>query len=138
MIMVNKSRCVCIVLVMLIVASSLCVPAYAYEKDNTSFTVDARRASGRINIKVSAGKIGKASTSFPLEKGDIVEIKASYAPADVSFNVGLIAPDGQFYYDTVSDGKIDEKIEVSQHGYYTLTIENTSDFDVTINGYVNY
>ena len=45
---------------------------------------------------------------------------------------------GQFYYDTVSDGKIDEKIEVSQHGYYTLTIENTSDFDVTINGYVNY
>lgn len=135
MIMVNKSRCVCIVLVMLIVASSLCVPAYA----NTSvFTVDARRASGRINIKVSAGKIGKASTSFPLEKGDIVEIKASYAPADVSFNVGLIAPDGQFYYDTVSDGKIDEKIEVSQHGYYTLTIENTSDFDVTINGYVNY
>lgn len=58
--------------------------------------------------------------------------------ADVSFNVGLIAPDGQFYYDTVSDGKIDEKIEVSQHGYYTLTIENTSDFDVTINGYVNY
>ena len=119
MIMVNKSRCVCIVLVMLIVASSLCVPAYAYEKDNTSvFTVDARRASGRINIKVSAGKIGKASTSFPLEKGDIVEIKASYAPADVSFNVGLIAPDGQFYY--------------------TLTIENTSDFDVTINGYVNY
>ena len=139
MIMVNKSRCVCIVLVMLIVASILCVPAYAYEKDNTSvFTVDARRASGRINIKVSAGKIGKASTSFPLEKGDIVEIKASYAPANVSFNVGLIAPDGQFYYDTVSDGKIDEKIEVSQHGYYTLTIENTSDFDVTINGYVNY
>lgn len=52
--------------------------------------------------------------------------------------MGLIAPDGQFYYDTVSDGKIDEKIEVSQHGYYTLTIENTSDFDVTINGYVNY
>lgn len=43
-----------------------------------------------------------------------------------------------FSYDTVSDGKIDEKIEVSQHGYYTLTIENTSDFDVTINGYVNY
>ena len=34
--------------------------------------------------------------------------------------------------------KIDEKIEVSQHGYYTLTIENTSDFDITINGYVNY
>lgn len=139
--MVNKSRCVCIVLVMLIVASSLCVPAYTYEyeKDNISvFAVNARRASGRINIKVSAGKIGKASTSFPLEKGDIVEIKASYAPADVSFNVGLIAPDGQFYYDTVSDGKIDEKIEVSQHGYYTLTIENTSDFDVTINGYVNY
>jgi len=49
--MVNKSRCVCIVLVMLIVASSLCVPAYAYEyeKDNISvFAVNARRASGRI------------------------------------------------------------------------------------------
>lgn len=137
--MVNKSKCLCIVLVMLIVMSSLCVPAYAYEENNVSrFAIFARRASGRINIKVSAGKIGKASTSFPLEKGDIVEIKASYTPTNVSFNVGLIAPDGQFYYDTVSDGKIDEKIEVSQHGYYTLTIENTSDFDVTINGYVNY
>ncbi len=137
--MVNKSKCLCIVLVMLIVMSSLCVPAYAYEENNVSrFAIDARRASGRINIKVSAGKIGKASTSFPLEKGDIVEIKASYTPTNVSFNVGLIAPDGQFYYDTVSNGKIDEKIEVSQHGYYTLTIENTSDFDVTINGYVNY
>lgn len=137
--MVNKSKCLCIVLVMLIVMSSLCVPAYAYEENNVSrFAIDARRASGRINIKVSAGKIGKASTSFPLEKGDIVEIKASYTPTKVSFNVGLIAPDGQFYYDTVSNGKIDEKIEVSQHGYYTLTIENTSDFDVTINGYVNY
>lgn len=137
--MVNKSKCLCIVLVMLIVISSLCVPAYAYEENNVSrFAIDARRASGRINIKVSAGKIGKASTSFPLEKGDIVEIKASYTPTNVSFNVGLIAPDGQFYYDTVSNGKIDEKIEVSQHGYYTLTIENTSDFDVTINGYVNY
>ena len=137
--MVNKSKCLCIVLVMLIVMSSLCVPAYAYEENNVSrFAIDARRASGRINIKVSAGKIGKASTSFPLEKGDIVEIKASYTPTNVSFNVGLIAPDGQFYYDTVSNGKIDEKIEVSQHGYYTLTIENTSDFDVTINGYVNH
>lgn len=134
--MVNKSKCLCIVLVMLIVMSSLCVPAYAYNVSR--FAIDARRASGRINIKVSAGKIGKASTSFPLEKGDIVEIKASYTPTNVSFNVGLIAPDGQFYYDTVSNGKIDEKIEVSQHGYYTLTIENTSDFDVTINGYVNY
>ena len=70
MIMVNKSRCVCIVLVMLIVASSLCVPAYAYEKDNTSvFTVDARRASGRINIKVSAGKIGKHQPLSHLKKG---------------------------------------------------------------------
>lgn len=135
----KKIRIACLFMTILIVVSSFCVPSFAQDRSNVSgFEVNVGRASGRINVTVSAGKLCKAETAFPLEKGDIVEIKASYAPTDVSFNIGLIAPDGQFYYDTVSDGKIDEKIEVSQHGYYILTIENISSSDITINGYVNY
>ena len=92
----------------------------------------------RFSITVKAGDVRKADTSFPLEKGDTVRIKASYAPADATVNFGLTGPDNQFYYIPVSTGAIDETIEVNQHGYYTLTIENTSDSDVTVNGYVNY
>lgn len=96
------------------------------------------RATGRFNISVSAGKISKANTSFPLEKGDLVRIKASYTPADSSVNIGLIGPDDQFYYLPVIDGSIDITIEVEQHGYYTLAIENMGNAKITVNGYVDY
>lgn len=137
---IRKNKILRIVLAISLVLSTLCIPAFARDTAAASFELveNASRASGRINITVPAGGIKTASTSFPLETGDIVEINASYSPTNVSFNIGLIAPDGQFYYATVTDGSIDENIEVNQHGYYTLAIENTSNSSVTINGYVNY
>ena len=127
----KRKRIVGVVLALAVVFSCFTVPAFAQENLREEPLTLERRASGRFSITVKAGDVRKADTSFPLEKGDTVRIKASYAPADATVNFG-------FYYIPVSTGAIDETIEVNQHGYYTLTIENTSDSDVTVNGYVNY
>lgn len=134
----KRKRIVRVVLALAVVFSCFTVPAFAQENLREEPLTLERRASGRFSITVKAGDVRKADTSFPLEKGDTVRIKASYAPADATVNFGLTGPDNQFYYIPVSTGAIDETIEVNQHGYYTLTIENTSDSDVTVNGYVNY
>jgi hypothetical protein len=134
----KRKRIVGVVLALAVVFSCFTVPAFAQENLREEPLTLERRASGRFSITVKAGDGRKADTSFPLEKGDTVRIKASYAPADATVNFGLTGPDNQFYYIPVSTGAIDETIEVNQHGYYTLTIENTSDSDVTVNGYVNY
>lgn len=134
----KRKRIVGVVLALAVVFSCFTVPAFAQENLREEPLTLERRASGRFSITVKAGDVRKADTSFPLEKGDTVRIKASYTPADATVNFGLTGPDNQFYYIPVSTGAIDETIEVNQHGYYTLTIENTSDSDVTVNGYVNY
>lgn len=134
----KRKRIVGVVLALAVVFSCFTVPAFAQENLREEPLTLERRASGRFSITVKAGDVRKADTSFPLEKGDTVRIKASYAPADATVNFGLTGLDNQFYYIPVSTGAIDETIEVNQHGYYTLTIENTSDSDVTVNGYVNY
>lgn len=134
----KRKRIVGVVLALAVVFSCFTVPAFAQENLREEPLTLERRASGRFSITVKAGDVRKADTSFPLEKGDTVRIKASYAPADATVNFGLTGPDNQFYYIPVSTGAIDETIEVNQHGYYTLTIENTFDSDVTVNGYVNY
>jgi hypothetical protein len=134
----KRKRIVGVVLALAVVFSCFTVPAFAQENLREEPLTLERRASGRFSITVKAGDVRKADTSFPLEKGDTVRIKASYAPADATVNFGLTGPDNQFYYIPVSTGAIDETIEVNQHEYYTLTIENTSDSDVTVNGYVNY
>lgn len=134
----KRKRIVGVVLALAVVFSCFTVPAFAQENLREEPLTLERRASGRFSITVKAGDVRKADTSFPLEKGDTVRIKASYAPADATVNFGLTGPDNQFYHIPVSTGAIDETIEVNQHGYYTLTIENTSDSDVTVNGYVNY
>ena len=51
---------------------------------------------------------------------------------------GLVAPDGKFYYFNVTDGSIDETIEVDESGYYTLQIRNNSSGIVKVSGFVNY
>ena len=130
----KRKRIVGVVLALAVVFSCFTVPAFAQENLREEPLTLERRASGRFSITVKAGDVRKADTSFPLEKGDTVRIKASYAPADATVNFGLTGPDNQFYYIPVSTGAIDETIEVNQHGYYTLTIENTSDSDVTVNG----
>lgn len=103
--------------------------------ENELYTI---RASGRFSMTVPANKTVKADSSFPLEVGEIVTIKASYSPFSASVDFGLIAPDGYFYSLNTQTGSFDEAIEVNQRGYYTLAVRNNSSNDIHVSGYVNY
>jgi len=95
-------------------------------------------AMGKFSMDVPANTAVKAKTSFPLDVGETVTIKASYAPFSASVDFGVIAPDGLFYSVNVKNGSVDWTIEVSQRGNYTLAVRNNSDEEISVSGYVNY
>lgn len=95
-------------------------------------------ASGRFSMDVPGNTTVKANSSFPLEVGEVVTIKATYSPFAASVDFGLIAPDGLFYGLNTVSGSFDKAIEVNQRGYYTLAVKNNSSTTVSVSGYVNY
>ena len=124
------------VLVILIFCTGVNATAIeAMPSENDSFVV--MRASGRFNMEVDGNSAVKASSSFPLEVGEIVTIKATYSPFSASVEFGLIAPDGLFYGLNANDGSFDEAIEVNQRGSYTLAVRNNSAETVWVSGVVN-
>ncbi len=96
------------------------------------------RASGRFSMDVPGNTIVTAKTSFPLESGETVTIKASYTPFTANVDFGLIAPDGLFYPVNVTGGSIDQTIRVNERGNYTFAVRNNSSVTIHTSGYVNY
>ena len=84
------------------------------------------------------GTLRQANTTFPLDPGEVVTIKASYSPFSANVDFGLIAPNGRFYYVTVTDGSVDQSIEITQRGEYTFAVRNNSSYQINVSGYVNY
>ena len=128
----------CAALVFAILISCIYIPASAMENMTYEKDMTIARATGRFNMDVSANTIRKASSSFPLEVGEVVTIKASYSPFSANVDFGLIAPNGRFYYITITNGSIDRAIEVTERGNYTFAVRNNSSFEVNVSGYVNY
>lgn len=95
-------------------------------------------ATGRFSMDIPANTKVKASSSFPLEAGEVVTIKASYTPFSASMDFGLLTPSGTFLFVNVTDGSVDQEIEVEVRGNYTLAIRNNSAREVSVSGYVNY
>lgn len=93
----KRKRIVGVVLALAVVFSCFTVPAFAQENLREEPLTLERRASGRFSITVKAGDVRKADTSFPLEKGDTVRIKASYAPADATVNSTTPTSNAWFY-----------------------------------------
>ena len=138
-------------LVCALVASCLCVDAGAASAKGNSTVASAEvvtiqggqemsglRATGSFNIDIKPGAIVTGDPNFSLEAGEVVTIKAAYSPFDASVDFGLIAPDGLFHFVNVTDGIVDESIEVDERGSYILAIRNNSDETVNVSGYVNY
>lgn len=96
------------------------------------------RATGSFNMTLSSNTLKKASTSFPLESGEVVTIKASYSPFSANMDFGLIGPDGAFHYVSVSNGTISQKIKINTAGNYTFAVRNNSSQTVKVSGFVNY
>lgn len=95
-------------------------------------------ATNSFNITVPAKSKCLADTSFSLAAGETVTIKASYSPFSASVDFGLVAPDGTFYYYTVTGGNIDKTIQVSISGNYTFQVRNNSDSAIQVLGFLNY
>lgn len=116
---------------------SLNMTAMAVGEDSQE-EVATVRATGRFNLEVPGGSFVTANSSFPLEAGETVTIKASYTPFSASVDFGLIAPDGYFYYINVNNGSFDETIMVDKRGNYTFAVMNNSSATISVSGYVNY
>lgn len=131
-------RIFAVILTLIIMISGLGMNVAASGHSNYEEETYIVYATGRFNMDVPAKTTVKADSSFPLEAGEIVTIKASYTPFSASVDFGLIAPDGYFYSLNANDGSFDESIEVNQRGYYTLAVRNNSSKAINVSGYVNY
>ena len=136
--MMVLKRAFCVVLACMIVVSCLGASAGAVEKSAAEVDLFAMRATGSFNLEIPAKKTVQASSSFPLEAGEVVTINASYSPFSASMDFGLIAPDGFFYSVNVTNGSVDQEIEVEQRGNYTFAVRNNSSYTVSVSGFVNY
>lgn len=135
---VRLKKIMTMVLACATVISCLCVNAGAAQNEKEVAVTIAVRATGKFSMEVPGNTAVQASTSFPLEAGETVEIKATYSPFSANVDFGLIAPDGLFYSVNVTDGSVDQAIEIVERGNYTLAVRNNSSTTISVSGYVNY
>lgn len=139
----RRKRITCMAIAIILAISSVCFPVSAAEVEtttpkNTMMTFVVPRATESFSIRIPAKTALSANTSFPLAAGETVTIKASYAPFSASVDFGLIAPNGVYYYFTITNGSIDKTIRVPENGDYILQIRNNEDYAVDVAGFVNY
>ena len=132
-------RIICGIMAFVVVASYVGVPAEALEREySQSMLLVIQRASGRFSLDIQANKTVGATTSFPLEAGEKVRIRANYSPETADVDFGLITSDGLFHPLKASGGSFDQYIRVNQHGNYVLAIRNNSNVEVAVSGIVSY
>lgn len=134
----KTKRIFSLLLALLTLTGSLSMTATAAEAEQQELELAFARATGQFDMEVPANTLASASTSFPLEAGETVTIKASYTPFSASVDFGLISPDGYFHYINVTGGSFDRTIEVEERGNYTFAIQNNSSRTIRVSGYVNY
>lgn len=136
-------RIACVVIVCCLLIGTTVIPASATEAfplSEEQFRISTVNplATNSFSITIPANSKVRANSSFSMMVGETITIKASYAPFSSDVDIGFIAPDGRFYYISVTGGSIDQTIQVSQSGLYTLQIRNNSDAEIEIAGFVNY
>lgn len=131
-------RFFCVVLASCAMFCCFAMNAAALESSNYGGETCTVYATGRFHMEVPANKTVKAKSSFPLEVGETVTIKASYSPFSASVDFGVIAPDGYFYSMNSKNGSFDNAIKVNQRGHYYFAVRNNSSETIDVSGYVNY
>ena len=125
-----------LLLAIILAFACLTMNAGAVQAEPEANTLSIERASGRFSVDV--GKQSTADSTFPLDIGDTVTIKATYTPQSAGVDFGLMAPDGLFYSLPGQRGSFNETFKVDQRGDYTLAIRNNSDSTVSVSGTVSY
>lgn len=134
----KMKKFLCMVLMLVTFVSCFGVSATAAQISSNEADFLSIRATGKFDIEVPGNSAVKASSSFPLEVGEVVTIKATYSPFSASVDFGLIAPDGLFYGLNTTTGSFDKAIKVSQRGHYYFAVRNNSSETINVSGYVNY
>lgn len=78
------------------------------------------------------------SISFLLELKETVEIKATYSPFSADVDFELIALDGLFYSVNVTDGSVDQVLEIVEQGNHTLQRGTNSSMTFIVSKYVKH
>lgn len=128
----------CLMLALVALVSCFGVSAVATEVAPYNEDFLTVRATGKFDMEVPGNSAVKADSSFPLEVGEVVTIKATYSPFSASVDFGVIAPDGLFYGLNTTTGSFDKAIKVNQRGYYYFAVRNNSSETISVSGYVNY
>ena len=134
----KKKKFLCTVLMLVMVVSCFGINAAAAKIPSNEDDFLAVQATGKFDIEVPANSAVKAGSSFPLEVGEVVTIKATYSPFSASVDFGVIAPDGLFYGLNTKTGSFDKAIKVSQRGHYYFAVRNNSSETIHASGHVNY
>ena len=126
----------CVIIAVIIAVSCICISASAMDMAQEEMIIT--RATGRFSMDIPANSSRKANTSFSMEYGEVVTIKASYSPFSANVDFGLIDSNGRFHYVTITDGSIDQAIKITERGNYTFVVRNNSSCEINVSGYVNY
>lgn len=106
-------KLICLVMTLAVAVSCFGVSAVATEVTLYSDDFLSVQAMGKFDMDVPANSAVKANSSFPLEVGEVVTIKATYSPFSASVDFGVIAPDGLFYGLNTTTGSFDDAIKVT-------------------------
>lgn len=127
-----------LMLVLIALLSCFGLSAVAADADLSDGNFLEVRATGKFDMEVPANSAVKADSSFPLEVGEVVTIKATYTPFTANVDFGVIAPDGLFYGLNTTTGSFDKAIKVNQRGNYYFAVRNNSSETIMVSGFVNY
>lgn len=129
----------CTLLACLIVLGSACFVVGAAELESFSISEGiSPLATNKFSMTVSANKIAKANSSFPMEVGETIQINAVYSPSSASVDFGLIDVAGNFLYLRASGGSFNKTIEIEERGNYTFAVRNNSATAIDVSGFVTY
>lgn len=128
----------CMLLTCAVLMGCFIVDAGAVNEKESGIDIALPRATGSFSVEIPGDSFFTADSSFPMEAGETITIKASYSPFSASVDFGFIDSDGVFYFVNTKNGSIDKTIRVSRHGNYTFAIQNNSSNTVNVSGYINY
>ena len=80
----------CVLLTLIVLISCFGVSAAAASSPSSDAPITVL-ATGKFSMDVPGNTAVKAGSSFPLEVGEVVTIKATYSPFSASVDFGLIA-----------------------------------------------
>ena len=98
----------------------------------------ALQITDSINRTISAHSVGSVVSSRFFAAGSIITFNCSYSPSSASLDFGVLTPDGRFYSINVRGGSINQALEISQAGSYSVAVRNNSSQTVSVVGFVNY